>query len=202
MARLLIYYAHPGNRTSRVNRPMVDAAKAIDGITIVDLYRLYPRYNINVAAEQERILGTDVFIFQCPLFWYSTPSLIKEWIDLVLQHGFAYGSGGDRLTGKTMMLALTAAGPVEAYRHDGYQRYPLRTFLTPLEQTAHLCHMRFAPPYVLHSSLSAPGAGEVAPHVEGYQKLLRAIRDDAYDFDNAAKLETVTYDTLPMKGER
>ena len=199
MAHLLVYYAHPGHRTSRVNRPMAEAAQEISGIGFVDLYRAYPRFDIDVAAEQERLLEAEVILLQFPLFWYSTPSLIKEWIDLVLEHGFAYGAGGDRLAGKTLTLAVTAAGGEEAYSAQGYQRYPLRTFLTPLEQTARLCQMRFAAPYVLHASLGAPEAGEVAPHVEGYRRLLTAMRDGAYDLETAETMAQVTYDTLPIR---
>jgi len=179
---------------------MAEAAQALRGIEFVDLYRLYPRQDIDVAAEQARLLTADVIVFQFPLFWYSTPSLIKEWIDLVLEHGFAYGHDGDRLTGKTMMLALTAAGPEEAYTPNGYQHYPLRTFLTPLEQTARLCHMRFVAPYVLHSALKAQDTDVVTAHVAGYEELLCAIRDDAYDFDDAAEMPIVTFDTLPIRG--
>lgn len=181
---------------------MAEAAEKLHGIAFLDLYRAYPRHDINVPTEQARLLAADVILFQFPLFWYSTPSLIKEWIDLVLEHGFAYGSGGDKLAGKTMMLALTAAGPAEAYTPEGYQHHALRTFLTPLEQTARLCRMRFVAPYVLHSSLRAPSTGEVAPHVEGYLRLLSAIRDDAYDFDAAEQMATVTHDTLPIRGDR
>lgn len=201
MAKLLVYYAHPGHRKSRVNRPMATAAAGVSGVEFIDLYRLYPRFDINVGKEQERLVAADVVLFQFPLFWYSTPSLIKEWIDLVLEHGFAYGSGGDRLAGKAMLLALTAAGPQDAYTPEGYQHYPLRTFLTPLEQTARLCQMRFFPPYVLHGSLRAPEIGEVAPHVAGYQRLLTALRDDAFDFAAAATMDVMTYDTLPIRGE-
>ncbi len=199
MARLLVYYAHPGHRTSHVNRAMAEAAAVLSDIVFIDLYRLYPRHNIDIAAEQARLLACDVLLFQHPIFWYSTPSLIKEWQDLVLEHGFAYGTGGDRLAGKTMMLAVTAAGPEEAYHETGYQHFPLRTFLTPLEQTARLCHMRFAAPYVLFSSLKAPGEGAVAPHVDGYRRLLSAIRDDAYDFDAADQAAFVTHRTLPIR---
>ncbi|MEO0624055.1 MAG: NAD(P)H-dependent oxidoreductase [Pseudomonadota bacterium] len=202
MARLLVYYAHPGHRSSRVNRPMAEAAARIAGISLVDLYRRYPRHNIDVAEEQARLLEADVILFQFPLFWYSTPSLIKEWIDLVLEHGFAYGTGGDRLAGKAMMLALTAAGPEEAYTANGYQHFPLRTFLTPLEQTARLCQMRFLAPYVLHGSLKALEVGEVAPHVAGFQRLLEALRDDRYDTQAAETLDTVTHATLPIRGDR
>ncbi|MEM9050226.1 MAG: NAD(P)H-dependent oxidoreductase [Pseudomonadota bacterium] len=200
MTRLLLYYAHPAHRTSRVNRPMAEAAQRVPGIAFVDLYRTYPRHNIDVSVEQARLIDADVVLFQFPLFWYSTPSLIKEWIDLVLEHGFAYGAGGDRLAGKTVMLALTTAGPEEAYAPRGYQNYPLRTFLTPLEQTATLCQMRFAAPYVLHSALKTPQAGGQGRHIDGYVRLLGAIRDDRYDFDAAAAMHIVTHETLPIRG--
>ena len=201
MARLIVYYAHPGHKHSHVNRFMARAAAAIDGITYVDLYRDYPRYDIDVDVEQQRLLDHDVVVFQFPMFWYSTPSIIKEWQDLVLEHGFAYGAGGDRLSGKRLQLAITAAGPEEAYTEAGYQHFPIRTFLTPLEQTARLCDMRFPAPYVLYSALRAPGAGLVQPHVDGYRRLLEAIRDDRYDFDAAGELDVVGFETLPMRTE-
>ena len=180
---------------------MAQATQLIDGITFLDLYRTYPRHDINVAAEQERLLAADIVLFQFPVFWYSTPSIIKDWQDLVLQHGFAYGSGGDRLAGKHMMLAVTAAGPQEAYAPDGFQHYSLRTFLTPLEQTARLCQMSFSAPYVLFSSLKAQEAEQVKPHVDGYVRLLQALRDETYDFAAANAVDIVSYATLPIYGE-
>ena len=201
MARLIVYYAHPGHKHSHVNRHMAQAAGELPGITCVDLYRDYPRFDIDAGIEQRRLLEHDVILFQFPVFWYSSPAMIKEWQDLVLEHGFAYGEGGDKLAGKCLMLALTAAGPAEAYTPTGYQHYPLRTFLTPLEQTARLCRMRFLAPYVLYASLKAPSEQRVAPHVEGYRELLGALRDDRYDLEQAAAMETVSHDTLPLTQE-
>lgn len=202
MANLLVYYAHPGQRYSHANAAMAKAARALQGFTFVDLYAEYPRHDIDVDREQARLIAHDVILFQFPLFWYATPSLIKEWQDLVLEHGFAYGKGGDHLSDKIMMLALTAAGPEEAYSVEGYQHFPLRTFLSPLEQTARLCRMRFPAPYVLHGALAAQATGGVAPHAAGYARLLTAIRDDRYDFAAAMTREIVTADTLPIVQER
>ena len=201
MANLIVYYAHPGHKHSHVNRHMARAAARIDGITFVDLYADYPRFDINVDVEQQRLLDHDVILLQFPVFWYSTPSILKEWQDLVLEHGFAYGSNGDKLAGKHLLLAVTGAGPADAYTDQGYQHYPLRTFLTPLEQTARLCNMRFTAPYVLYGALQALDAGQVEPHVDGYRQLLEAIRDDRYDFNAAENLDVTGYDTLPMKTE-
>jgi len=198
MGKLIVYYAHPGQRFSRANKAMADAARGIDGITFVDLYAEYPRHDIDVDKEQSRLVEHDVILFQFPLFWYSTPSLLKEWQDLVLEHGFAYGAGGDKLAGKTLMLAITMAGPEDAYTPSGYQHFPLRTFLTPLEQTARLCKMRFATPYVLHAALKAQETDGIAVHAAGYVRLLEAIRDETYDFERATSKDIVTHTDLHL----
>ncbi len=171
------------------------------GIDFVDLYALYPRHDIDIDVEQRRLLAHDAILFQSPLFWYSTPSLVKEWIDLVLEHGFAYGHGGDKLAGKVMMMALSAAGPTDAYAPGGYQRYPLRTFLTPFEQTAHLCGMRFAAPYVIYGALQQEDKARFNDHVAGYIRLIEAIRDDRFDFETACATEVLTAENLPIREE-
>lgn len=199
MSKLIVYYAHPGQKHSNVNRLMYAEAKKVDGISLVDLYAEYPRFEIDVDREQKRLLANDVILFQFPLFWYSTPSLVKEWLDLVLELGFAYGVGGNALNNKRMVLAVSAAGSAEAYTTSGYQRYPLRTFLTPLECTAGLCGMRYTPPYVLYESLQALKQATAAPHASGYKKLLETIRDDRFDFDAADTHDVITFNTIPVK---
>jgi putative NADPH-quinone reductase len=199
MTRLLVYYAHPGHKHSHVNREMAAMAQSIEDITYVDLYAEYPRFDIDIDKEQYRLLDHEVILFQFPMFWYSTPSLIKEWIDLVLEHGFAYGHGGDRLQDKRMMLAISAAGPKDAYSAEGFQKFPIRTFLSPLEQTANLCNMKFTPPYLLFGALRAPSENRLTPHAEGYRRLLEAVRDDRFDFDAVADKDVLSADMLPIR---
>lgn len=201
MANVILYYAHPGQRFSHVNKAMYAASAGVEGLTRVDLYADYPRFDIDADREQQRLLDHDVIVFQFPLYWYSTPSLLKEWQDLVLEHGFAYGAGGDALAGKSMQLVITAAGPADAYTPQGYQHHDLRTFLRPLEQTAALCKMNFLAPYVLYGSLKAPEDGQVAPHVDGYVHLLTGLRDETLGTAPAAPQDVVTHDRLSLKAE-
>lgn len=196
MANVLLYYAHPGHQRSRVNQALIERAKTIDGINVHDLYALYPRFDINIDAEQERLRQNDVIVFQFPLFWYSTPSIIKEWCDLVLEYGFAYGEGGEALRGKSMLLCVSAAGQQQAYSPSGYQQYPLRVFLTPLERTATLCNMKFLPPYVLFGSLQAREDGRIDQHVEGYARLLRALQADKLDVNAVQSHEILQAGTI------
>lgn len=192
MAKIIVYYTHPGQTYSRANKAMARRALSMDGITFVDLYAEYPRHEIDVSREQERLLEHDVIVFQFPLYWYSTPSLLKEWQDLVLQHGFAYGHGGDKLAGKTMLLAITAGGSQDAYSPEGYQQHTIRSFLTPLQQTAALCQMTFAAPYVLFGALKADEDRELADHFKAYEKLLGDLRDGRLSPEQADETEVIT----------
>ena len=200
MADLLVYYAHPGQRHSHANKAMLAEANGIDDIRVVDLYAEYPRFEIDVEREQRRLLDHSVILFQFPMFWYSTPSIIKEWQDLVLEYGFAYGSDGDNLKGKRMMLAITAAGPDDAYAPQGYQHYPIRTFLTPLEQTARLCNMASRRPTFCSRRCTHQTDGRLEQHLVGYRNLLEAIRDDRYDFAAVADRDVVCANNLPITG--
>ena len=61
--------------------------------------------------------------------------------------------------------------------------------------------MRFSTPYVLYSSLRAPVDGQVDSHVEGYNRLLEAVRDDNYDFDAASAMDVIGFNNLPIRVE-
>ena len=88
-------------------------------------------------------MAHDVIVFQHPLFWYSSPSIIKEWEDLVLEYGFAYGAAGTRLRGKLCLTAITTGGPPEAYDRLGYNFFTIRELLaakiTPNLQRGRCC---------------------------------------------------------------
>ncbi|WP_018901600.1 NAD(P)H-dependent oxidoreductase [Rhizobium sp. 2MFCol3.1] len=199
MAKVLVLFAHPGQRHSRVNILMAKIAGSIEGVTFVDLYAEYPKLDIDIDVEQARLLKHDVIIFQFPIYWYSTPSILKEWQDLVLEYGFAYGHTGDKLAGKLFLPVITAGGPDHAYTEEGRNHFRLRALLSPLEQTANLCRMRFVAPYALFAAHEARGDGRAEPHLEGYRRLLEALRDETFDIDAATGMELLSAETLPLR---
>ena len=88
MSKVLILFAHPALEKSRVNRRLVEAVRDLPDVTIHDLYEEYPDFDIDVPREQTLLMEHDILVLQHPFFWYSTPAMIKEWFDLVLQHGW------------------------------------------------------------------------------------------------------------------
>src|SRR5687768_15538424 len=171
MRRILVLFAHPVLERSRVNRRLVDAIRDLEGVTLRDLYEEYPTLSIDVSAEQELLLEHDVIVFQHPFYWYSVPAILKEWQDLVLEHGWAYGEGGTRLKGKLTFNVVSTGGPPQAYRKGGYNRFTVRELLAPWEQTAWLCGMTYVAPFTVHTALKLVG-DDVAPRAADYRKLI------------------------------
>lgn len=139
---------------SRVNARLVAEAQGLDGVTVRDEYALYPDFDIDVKAEQEALLAADRVVWQFPFYWYSTPALLKQWEDVVLEHGWAYGAGGDRLHGKELMVAVSVGGPIEKYRHDGEFGVTGPELLKPLETTARHIGMTWLRPFAIHGALN------------------------------------------------
>src|SRR6185295_12261384 len=166
--------AHPVLERSRVNRRLLAAAREISGVTIHDLYEVYPTLDIDAKREQRLLADHDVIVFQHPFYWYSTPAILKEWQDLVLEHGWAYGHGGHALHGKITLNAITTGGPASSYHADGYNRFTIRQLLTPWDQTAHLCGMRFLAPFAVHAALRIAADDDVAQPRAAYRQMLEA----------------------------
>lgn len=68
----------------------------------------------DIAAELEKLLPADLLVLNFPIFWFSTPAILKGWIDRVLISGVCYGGrrfydrGG--LRGKRAIVYATLGG--------------------------------------------------------------------------------------------
>lgn len=177
---ILVLLAHPASRRSRVNRALAAAIRELPGVTLHDLYEAYPELDIDVAREQALLEAHQVVVLQHPFYWYSTPAILKEWQDLVLEHGWAYGHAGTALRGKALLSALTTGGSEDSYRPEGSNRFTIRQLLAPIEQTARLCGMDYLPPFVVHGTHRLTPA-EIDHHAADYRRTLEALRDGRLD---------------------
>jgi glutathione-regulated potassium-efflux system ancillary protein KefG len=177
MASILIIFAHPALEKSRVHKRLVKKVQQMEGVTFHDLYEAYPDFDIDVKYEQQLLLRHDIIIFQHPFYWYSSPAIIKQWLDLVLEHGWAYGKRGTNLAGKRVFNAISAGGSKEAYCAEGNNKYTIRQLLSPFEQTARLCKMTYLPPYTITGThkLEHP---DIELFALQYEQLLVALKHE------------------------
>lgn len=91
----------------------------------------------DIKVELEKLMRCDLLILNFPLFWFSTPAILKGWIDRILVSGPVYGGmrfydrGG--LRGKRAIVSLTLGGQARMFASDGIHG-PLEGMLRPLLQ--------------------------------------------------------------------
>lgn len=176
--KTLVLVAHKHLATSSIaNQAIVESLNSIEGLEIRDLYQLYPDFKIDVANEQQALIAADLIIFQFPIHWYSVPGLLKEWMDQVLLYGFAYGSSGDKLKGKRLLISTTLGGEITSYQVGGHNNFSLETLLTPLQQAAAFCGMHWLSPMASGNMLYIPDVvnkkEEVAQRARAYGVALK-----------------------------
>ena len=182
--RILILFAHPRFEKSMNNAILVKSIPQSADITIHDLYERYPDFHIDIEYEKNLLAEHDVIIWQHPFYWYSAPPLLKQWIDIVLEFGWAYGPGGTKLKGKIIFNTITSGGQRSAYSKDGYNRFTVKELLAPFEQTAVLCKMTYLPPFALHGThrLTKEEAFQTAGL---YQRLLELLHQGDFSVEEA-----------------
>jgi glutathione-regulated potassium-efflux system ancillary protein KefG len=172
--KILILFAHPTFKRSRVNRLLVGPLKSLEQVTFHDLYEAYPNFYIDVKHEQNLLISHDIIAFMHPFHWYSTPAILKEWQDLVLERGFAYGENGRALLGKKLLSIISMEGSKESYQPKGHNHFNVRQLLAPIEQTAYHCGMEYLNPFLVHSASSLTD-GEIMQHAKELERRIIAL---------------------------
>jgi len=177
--KILILFAHPAIHKSRINKRLISILEGVEDVTIRNLYEEYPDYHIDIKREQKSLLEHDIIAWHHPFYWYSSPPILKEWIDLVLEHGFAFGKTGTALKGKKVFTCLTTGGNKDAYTEGGNTIYTLRQLLAPFELTVRLCYMEYLPPFaVFRTHLMTKE--EIEAYANDYKNILISLRDGLF----------------------
>lgn len=188
MNKILLVVAHPALEKSRNNIRLIKAAGNVENVIVRDLYELYPRFSINTGKEQGLLEQSDIIVLQHPFYWYSVPALLKQYLDMVFTHGWAYGKDTNKLEGKLLFHALTTSGTRESYARDAHNRFTLSDYLLPYNQLAHVCRMHYLPPFVLHESGKADASAS-ARHAKQFKLLLQLLATGEATPDQLQHLE-------------
>jgi len=135
-----------------------------------------------VRREIDRLLAADLLILQFPLWWYSVPGVLKNWIDRVFAFGALYGPGRTwdtgMMRGKRAMLSFTTSAPADSFLPDGKNGDIERT-LWPLHAGVFgVCGYSVLPPFIAHSVAFVSEAARDAL-LEAYRQRLLSLDADA-----------------------
>ena len=192
MKKILILFSHPKFEKSRANKILIDQIKDKEGVTFHDLYELYPDFHIDVTKEKELLSKHDVIIWHHPFYWYSCPPLMKQWIDMVLEFGWAYGPEANALQNKTCLNVITTGGSRDLYCSKGTNSFTINQFLRPFEQTANLCGMNYLPPFAVMGTHNLNDDSLVEYAIK-YSNLIEVLQQDFTlgDFNGCAFLNDI-----------
>ena len=158
MKKILIISGHPDLKNSVANKTILDEfAKLCPEVEIRKLDELYPNYNFDIKAEQAAWENADVIIFQYPMHWYSTPGILKLYIDKVMEHGWAYGSKGTALKGKSFIVSITTGAPENAYTAEGAMKHTVEEFSCSVAGYAALCNLDLKKIFTIGGMMYVPG---------------------------------------------
>jgi NAD(P)H dehydrogenase (quinone) len=118
----------------------------------------------DIRAEQAKLLAADTLVLQFPLWWYSTPAILKGWIDRVLAKGFAYGLrdperpgrtfryGDGPLSGRRAQVITTIGSPAPAMGPRGINGQLDQVLFPLLHGTLFYVGMDVLPPLAIHGA--------------------------------------------------
>lgn len=198
MKKILINFAHPAKSRSNINKALRNAVEDLTNVTVNDLYANYPDFMIDVKREQALCEAHDIIIFQHPFYWYSTPAIMKEWLDLVLEHGWAYGSEGKALAGKIFFQAITTGGDATTYQENGYNEFTLKELTAPYRATAKLCNLTWLPPFAVTGVHRGLAKEKVQNYAADYRRTLIALRDSLVNIDVFKHLDVLNSQDNPV----
>ncbi|UFJ41798.1 NAD(P)H-dependent oxidoreductase [Brevibacillus humidisoli] len=153
---ILVIVAHPNMRQSRVNKRWVaELRRYSDQLTVRELYAVYLEKTFNIEREQAQVVEHDRLVLQFPLKWYSTPPLLKQWLDEVFTTAWLFGPGGRMLAGKELLLAISIGGAEHSYQAGGLIGYTISELTRPLQVFANQIGMTMLPSFKLYGAVQA-----------------------------------------------
>ncbi|GAB6930461.1 NAD(P)H-dependent oxidoreductase [Paenibacillus sp. JCM 10914] len=162
----LVIVTHPHLETSIINKRWVEELRKYpQKYTVHELHKAYPDGNIDVEQEHRLIESHEQLVLQFPIYWFSCPPLLKQWLDDVFTYGWSHGSEGDKLTNRKIALAVSTGIKREDYAEDGRYRYTLGHLLSPFETTFRYCSADYRSFFAFYGQENAPGE-----HVPGAEE--------------------------------
>ena len=158
---VLVIVAHPDLRASTLNKTLLNSLGGAEGVEVIDLYQRYGGATFLglpedlLAPDRVKLAQASAIVLQFPFYWYSMPSLMKQWLDDILLSGWAHHGGIEgkdyALAGKSLMVALTTGGAGRSYGPSGYNMHFMSDFMPSFVQMARTCKMHFAEPFYVHA---------------------------------------------------
>ncbi len=155
LAELAQQYLHQNN-FDVVTTDIYDLYQKHDASVSPFLFSRSPTENKQIQTEQEKIKSSHLTLVQFPLYWYTVPGLLKNYMDTVWELNFAFTlpdgifQKSPLSDGRKIMLSLSTQTPEDKYRH-GEIRGPMENILHPIELAYKFIGFKILPSFVTYN---------------------------------------------------
>lgn len=98
--------------------------------------------------ERQALWQADRIILQFPLYWYSVPAIMKQWLDEIFDDALL-GPDHTRLVGKELGVVVSLGRPEDEFGAGQKQGFTIDEYLRPLQGLAQATGMGWLPPLVI-----------------------------------------------------
>lgn len=154
--KTLVLYSHTYHQDSQFNKTLLQSIQDTKNVFIHNLNAVYPDAQINIKQEIKLLQESTKIIAQFPLFWFSSPSLFKEWQDKVLTEIY-HSENPQMLQGKTFQIITTAGGLEKNYNSWGDEHSSgIEKALFPIHKTFEHIGAKVQKPFVIYDVRNTP----------------------------------------------
>jgi len=148
----LVLFAHPYYEHSTTNVQLINCYKNNPDISFRDLYEDYPDFHIQAFRERKRLSQYQRIVFHFPLIWFGLPPLLKLWIDEVFDMKWIGQNEKNPLTGKDVMIVVSAGGSADHYSINGRYKTTIEQLLLSLRLSIEVNNMTLEDMLVVYNA--------------------------------------------------
>lgn len=113
-------------------------------------------FSPDLQAEMDKVKQADLIIIHFPLWWGSTPAILKGWFERVFAMGFAWDAknrfDSGLLKDKKVLLTVSVGDPKSFYTSEGLHRASVEQHLYSLTHgTLAFCGLNVYKPFIVHN---------------------------------------------------
>lgn len=131
--KTLIINAHPTPEQSHTQSFFKEVVTSLENVSYIELTKNLPKL--------EELLNYQRIIFQFPVYWYSSPAILKQWMDNT------FFSGDSRLSGVELGIVAIFGVSQSQYQAGGKEKYTPSEMLRPFEMLSNHLNMIYLPPF-------------------------------------------------------
>lgn len=145
--KTIILVAHPDEKGSATQAFLKTSSAALEGVTWRNIDDQYAAHRIDVAAEQAFLRSFDRVILQFPMYWYSSPASLKQYMDDVFTRNYVVANHA--LRNKELGIVLTIGDSLAEFSAGGAEHFTISELMRPFEAFANKAGMTYLKPFVI-----------------------------------------------------